>query len=111
MPDGQILRDEVHKSFSPKHSNSMSAPGAEDGGGPNAPLTAEPAGGRVWQACLACRRKKVRRKNEHSEIFPGAKVHDRSNAMVNNLVTTAAPETRLASFLEPKTMHQQADSK
>jgi len=38
-------------------------------------------------------------------------VHDRSNAMVNNLVTIAAPENRLASFPEPKTMHQQADSK
>ncbi|KAG6353724.1 hypothetical protein INS49_005433 [Diaporthe citri] len=38
----------------------MSAPGAEDGADPNAPLTAEPAGGRVWQACLACRRKKIK---------------------------------------------------
>lgn len=89
----------------------MSAPGVEDGPGPNAPLTAEPAGGRVWQACVACRRKKVRRKDEHSKTPPGAKLHDRSNAMENNLVTTAAPETRLASFLEPKTMQQQADSK
>lgn len=89
----------------------MSAPGVEDGAGPNAPPTAEPAGGRVWQACVACRRKKVRRKDEHSKTPPGAKLHDRSNAMENNLVTTAAPETRLASFPEPKTMHQQADSK
>lgn len=64
MLDRQILRDEVHKSFSTKLSVSMSAPGAEDGAGPNAPLTAEPAGGRVWQACLACRRKKVRRKDD-----------------------------------------------
>lgn len=64
MSDRQILRDEVHKSLSPKLSTSMSAPGAEDGAGPSAPLTAEPAGGRVWQACLACRRKKVRREDE-----------------------------------------------
>lgn len=89
----------------------MSAPGVEDGAGPNAPLTAEPAGGRVWQACVACRRKKVRRKDEHSKIPPGAKLHDRSNAMANSLVTTAAPETGLASFPEPKIMHQQVDGK
>ncbi|KAI7781625.1 transcriptional regulatory protein [Diaporthe eres] len=109
--DGQILRDEIHAGFSPKFNISVSAPGAEDGAGPNAPLTAEPAGGRVWQACLACRRKKVRRKDESvQKIIPGAKMQDRSNAMVNNLVTTAAPETRIASFPEPKTMHQQADT-
>lgn len=38
-------------------------------------------------------------------------MHVRSNVMANNLVTIAAPETRLASFLEPKTMRQQAGSK
>lgn len=59
MSDGQILRDEMHKISPPKLSSSMSAPGAENGAGPNDPLTADPAGGRVWQACLACRRKKV----------------------------------------------------
>lgn len=49
--------------------------------------------------------------DEHSEVTPGAKMHDRSNAMGKILVTTAAPETSLASSPEPKTMHQQADSK
>lgn len=44
----------------------MSAPGVEDGAGANAPLNAEPAGGRVWQACVACRRKKVRHSDEPS---------------------------------------------
>jgi len=70
MSGRQIIRDEMHKSFSPKFSFPMSAPGTEneDEASPNAPLTAEPAGGRVWQACLACRRKKVRREDEHSFV-------------------------------------------
>lgn len=91
----------------------MSAPGAEDegGAGPNAPLTSEPAGGRVWQACLACRRKKVRGEHEHAEMIPGTKADHRSNVMENNPVTIAVLETRLATFPEPKTMRQQADSK
>lgn len=49
--------------------------------------------------------------SEHSDLIPGAEVHDRSNAMVNSLVTTAAPGTRPASSPEPKTMHQRVDSK
>ncbi|KAH9233218.1 hypothetical protein K456DRAFT_1911426 [Colletotrichum gloeosporioides 23] len=73
----------------------MSALGAEDGAGPDAPLAAEPAGSRVWQACLACRRKKIKcdgkqpchncSSRDQTCEFPGTK----DNASASRYYTTS----------------------
>ncbi|KAF5505975.1 putative transcriptional regulatory protein [Colletotrichum siamense] len=73
----------------------MSALSAEDGAGPDAPLAAEPAGSRVWQACLACRRKKIKcdgkqpchncSSRDQTCEFPGTK----DNASASRYYTTS----------------------
>ncbi|KAL3291599.1 fungal specific transcription factor domain-containing protein [Colletotrichum asianum] len=81
--------------LAPKASPVMSALDAEDGAGPNAPLAAEPAGSRVWQACLACRRKKIKcdgkqpchncSSRDQTCEFPGTK----DNASASRYYTTS----------------------
>ncbi|KAF4488475.1 putative transcriptional regulatory protein [Colletotrichum fructicola Nara gc5] len=85
------LNDHLVQGVSPV----MSALGAEDGAGPDAPLAAEPAGSRVWQACLACRRKKIKcdgkqpchncSSRDQTCEFPGTK----DNASASRYYTTS----------------------